>query len=438
MTTSDPVELSSRVIDSGEADEPTNRVINELSEIDDGLAVVESFSHMVAFSTEDGLVCFDASGAQTGAGVVEALRGWSGDEVRSLIYTHGHVDHVGGSGAVAADAEQRGHRRPDVVGHANVAPRMRRYDATNGYNLAINARQFGGVSRRQNVGIGGTERFLPADALWPTQSYDDHLTVSVGGIDCELHHDRGETDDHTWAWVPSYKALCVGDFVTWVFPNAGNPQKVQRYPLEWARALRQMQAMDAELLLPAHGLPVRGRERIDIVLGDLAAALELLVNDTLELMNAGETLDTILHSVRVPDEMLAKPWLRPLYDEPEFVVRNIWRLYGGWYNQDPPELKPAPKAELAAELVELGGGTKMFVERARHHAKAANFRLACHLVELAVQADPDSVEAHGARAEIYQTRRNGRAVADGQGRLCGRGQRVGGDIGRLRIDSRSR
>ena len=54
--------------------------------------------------------------------------------------------------------------------------------------------------------------------------------------------------------------------MTWLFPNAGNPQKVQRYPVEWAAALRSMVALGPELLLPAHGLPIEGRERIETVL----------------------------------------------------------------------------------------------------------------------------------------------------------------------------
>lgn len=79
--TADPLELSARVIASGAADEPTNRVTNTLTEIDDRIAIVESFSHMVAFSTDAGLVCFDASGAMSGAAVAEALRGWSKEPI---------------------------------------------------------------------------------------------------------------------------------------------------------------------------------------------------------------------------------------------------------------------------------------------------------------------------------------------------------------------
>ena len=65
----------------------------------------------------------------------------------------------------------------------------------------------------------------------------------VGDRVIELHHARGETDDHLWGWMPEERWAFVGDFVIWNFPNAGNPQKVQRFPIEWAAALRAMAAI---------------------------------------------------------------------------------------------------------------------------------------------------------------------------------------------------
>ena len=103
------------------------------------------------------------------------------------------------------------------------------------------------------MALGGLDSFLPADVVWPTLTYQDSLSFSLGSTEVELHHALAETDDHTWAWIPRYKAICSGDLFIWNFPNAGNPQKVQRYPVEWAAALREMASMGAEFLLPAHG-----------------------------------------------------------------------------------------------------------------------------------------------------------------------------------------
>ena len=400
-----PLELSTKVIDDGVATEPVNRVTNELSELASGLAMVESFSHSVVLDSGESLVCFDASGAGTGAAVVSALRTWRDSHVSHLVYTHGHVDHVGGSGAFATDALSRGEAVPEVLAHSNVSARLDRYEMTNQWNVLINKRQFGGVRSDMGLEIGeNLSRFLPRDVLRPDVSFDDRHDFTVGDTAIELHHARGETDDHLWAFVPRARWLFSGDFVIWNFPNAGNPQKVQRYALEWASALRRMIAQEPELLVPAHGLPIEGRERIARVLDEIATALENLVRAVLEMMNAGESLDAIVHSVTVPADTLAKPYLRPLYDEPEFVVRNIWRLYGGWWDGAPSRLKPAADAVVAEEISALVGGPQRLMDRAVELVPR-DIRLACHLADLAGWAAPRDRDVHSRRAEVYEARR---------------------------------
>ena len=61
-----PIELSTRLIDSGALDTPPNRVTQELSELADGVALIESFSHVLVVDSGDGLIAFDSSGAQIG------------------------------------------------------------------------------------------------------------------------------------------------------------------------------------------------------------------------------------------------------------------------------------------------------------------------------------------------------------------------------------
>lgn len=393
----DLIELSSRIIDSGDLETRTNRITQELSEVTGDIAVVESFSHSVILRTDGGLVVFDASSPFTGTAVVESLRHWTQDPVDTLVYTHGHLDHVGGSPAFVHDAAERDLPRPKFVAQAAVPPRFDRYRYTDGYNSNVNARQFGGEPMRP---------FLPEDVALPDTTYDTHLALSIGGADLELHHGEGETDDHTWTWIPAHRAITCGDFLIWNYPNAGNPQKVQRYPSEWAACLRQMAALEPELLLPAHGLPIGGKERIAKVLDDVAGTLEDLVARVVGLMNQGATLDTIVHEVHVPDETLALPYLQPLYDEPEFVVRNIWRLYGGWWDGNPARLKPAPDAEIAREVADLAGGAEVLARRAAETADAGDLRLACQLIQWASDAAPADPEIHEARRQIYEHRRH--------------------------------
>ena len=328
---SELIDLSTKIIDSGVLSEPANRITHKLSEVADGISVVEAFSHIWSVDTGDGLVLIDASGVQTRSEGIDAVRTWRSHRVHSLVYTHGHADHVGGSGAILADADARGHPRPEIVAHEAVHDRLARYRYTNGWNLAINARQFGAPATNMSIGAGAG-RFIPDDVADPTLTYRDQMTLEIGDTVFDLQHARGETDDHTWLWLPDRKAVFVGDLFIWNFPNAGNPQKVQRHAGEWATALRTMIERGPELLLPAHGLPIAGVERIAEVLDTTAAALEYLVETTVGLMNEGADLDTIIHSVKLPSRFEGVPYLLAFYDEPEFVVRNIYRFYGGWWD----------------------------------------------------------------------------------------------------------
>jgi alkyl sulfatase BDS1-like metallo-beta-lactamase superfamily hydrolase len=403
LVTEHPLDLSTRIIDSGVADTRVNRMTEEVSDLAEGVAIVESFSHSVLVNTGAGLVAFDTSVEPKGPAVVEAIRSWSTDPVDTIVYTHGHLDHVGGSGAFAADADARGYGAPRVVGHERVAPRFARYRTTSGYNRVINLRQFGGAATDL---AKATERpFLPDSVLEPDTTYRDQLVVDIGDTTFEFNHCLGETDDHTWTWIPQHKMIAAGDQFIWMFPNCGNPQKVQRYPLEWAASLREMAAKKPELFVPAHGLPIAGAARIRTCLITVAETLEKLVTEVVDAMNSGAVLDEIVHSIHVDDDVLEIPYLRPAYDEPEFVIRNIWRLYGGWFDGNPARLKPPSDQAVGSELIGLVGNIQVVIDRALQRSTEGDHRLACHLIELAVAAEPESRAVNEARIQIYQARR---------------------------------
>ena len=115
-------------------------------------------------------------------------------------------------------------------------------------------------------------------------------------------------------------------------------------------------------------------------------------------------LDELVHAVKPPEHLADRPYLRARYDEPEFIVRNLWRRYAGWYDGNPANLKPAPDRQLAAAVAELAGGSTALADVARRYADAGELRLAAHFAELAVQADQSDTAAHAARAEVFDAR----------------------------------
>jgi glyoxylase-like metal-dependent hydrolase (beta-lactamase superfamily II) len=369
-----------------------------LAEICDGVAFVPAFANVTAIATDDGLVLVDTGSAFAASAIHEELRRWTSQRLHTAIYSHGHIDHVFGVPVWAEESQERGWPAPVVVAHEALPLRFDRYLMTLGYNEIINQRQFGVPGLR-----------WPTQYRYPDLTYRDELTLQAGGTTLALRHEKGETDDHTVTWLADRKVLCCGDLFIWASPNAGNPQKVQRYPLEWAQALRRMIELQPEYLLPGHGLPVMGADRVARALGDTAELLESLVSQTLEIMNGGGRLDEAIHTVRVPAALADRPFLQPVYDEPEFIVRTVWRQYGGWWDGNPATLKPATERAVAAELADLAGGATRLAARALELAEAAecpeqDIRLAGHLAELAWLAAPGDPEVAQARHRVFSLR----------------------------------
>ena len=65
---------------------------------------------------------------------------------------------------------------------------------------------------------------------------------------------------------------------------------------------------------------------------------------------------------------------------------------------------PAPASDLAKTLSELAGGPENLLARAEREAENERLDLACHLIELATQAEPENIRLHEARARIYRSR----------------------------------
>jgi alkyl sulfatase BDS1-like metallo-beta-lactamase superfamily hydrolase len=162
-----------------------------------------------------------------------------------------------------------------------------------------------------------------------------------------------------------------------------------------------MRALAPEVLVPGHGPVVSGQVRAEQILEDGASVLESLVTQTRDLMNQGCSLNEVLHGVKPLTELLAKPYLMPKYDDPEFVVRGIWHFYAGWYDGNPAHLKPAPESALAGEIASLAGGADKLASRAKALAEKGETRLAAHLIEFAVVGSPSRIEFQELRAEIY-------------------------------------
>lgn len=364
------------------------RVYAEPHQLADDLYLHPLFVNTYALRTADGLVLVDPGLGAASGSVHAAVRGWTDAPLVTAIYTHGHADHAFGLRAFLDAGE-----RPEIIAQENCPKRFQRYQRTHGWNACINQRQFS-LSRPT----------FPTSFDWPTVTFRDALVRRVGDVELHLRAARGETDDHCWVWVPQRRTLFTGDLIIWMAPNCGNPQKVQRYPLEWAEALEEMAGLGAEWLCPGHGLVVHGEAAVRQVLTDTARYLRVIVDQVLRRMNAGEAPEEIFHAVEPDPELARRPYLTAAYDHPKFIVRNLLRLWGGWWNGNAGDLLPAPHASQAEEIADLAGGAHVLVARGRERLNAGALEMAAHLAEWATRAAPADRAAQAFKRDVYEAR----------------------------------
>ncbi|MCH8993494.1 MAG: MBL fold metallo-hydrolase [Chloroflexi bacterium] len=348
------------------------------------------------FDCGERLLLVDTTPRWVAAQTLQELRSQhSQAPIDAIIYTHGHIDHTSGATVFLDEASGAGRPRPRIVAHEDVAARFQRYTLLEEQNNFINRVQF---ALDESAQI-----FRAAFWSYPDVTYRDAMTLTVGNERFELFHSRGETDDETWVWCPARRVLCTGDTFVWSSPNAGNPYKVQRYAKDWAVALEQMAALKPAVLLPGHGPALRDEARIQEALLDTAQWLRTIHDQVVAKMNEGKWLEDIISEMEYPQELAKKPWLRPIYDHPEFVARNVYRLYGGWYDGDPANILPAHSNDVARELVAIGGAAPL-LERARQLQESGNLQMACHLVDWVRKGEPDNQQAWELWRDLFTAR----------------------------------
>lgn len=360
----------------------------EPEEVAPDLLMYGSFVNTYALRSPAGLVLIDPGFGHTADAMHQAVRAWSTEPLHTAVYTHGHADHAFGLGPFLKAGE-----RPQIIAQENCIARFQRYQLTHGLNARINQRQF---SLRAPM--------FPDHFDWPTLTFRDSLRQQLGDFEVRYYAARGETDDACYVWVPSRRYLFTGDLIIWQAPNCGNPQKVQRYPVEWAEALEAMAGLGAECLFPGHGLAIRGAAAVNQVLTETARYLRLIIDQVLTRMNLGQTPEEIFHAVDADPELSQRPYLGPNYDHPKFIVRNLLRLWGGWWNGNAADLLPATWESQAQEIAALAGGVDAVIARGRALLSAGDATMAAHLAEWATRAAPDNAAAQTLKRDVYERR----------------------------------
>lgn len=336
--------------------------------------------------TDDGVVVIDTLiGERAARQMFERING----QIKYIIYTHGHLDHVGGTAALMRDS-------PVVVASDYLPDRLDSYKRLARHRARISAQQFNLPEDPERF-AGSLQR-----VVYPTETFIGARTISLGNKTFELRTARAETDDVCWVWIPELKAAFIGDLVIGVFPNIGNPWKPTRFALDWARTLEDVLAKEPEwLFCNGAGLVYQGREALDVLRVNIEV-IRSLHDQVVELINCEVHITDMIHQVKVPEHLRESRYLNMSYSKVEFFVYNVYRWYHGYFDGNPANLLPRPQREVAEALLTLIDDEAKVLVKAEQLLAQGQAQLAMEVLDLLLRAQPEHVDARRLRMRLMQ------------------------------------
>ena len=213
--------------------------------------------------------------------------------VRYLLNTHFHSDHTAGNGAymeafpdieIIAQTETR--RLMDDVNpsfSANVAdPRGRpstvilpalKKELETGNDedgKPLSAEEKAKIPQRIAEVENEIADYKAFKYQSPTLTFDHNVTLDLGNREVQIKHlGRGHTPGDSFVYLPQQKVLITGDLLTWPIPYMR-----MSFPHEWVEVLRTMNRMEADVIVPGHGVVLRDKAYMNEVIALLDSVIK--------------------------------------------------------------------------------------------------------------------------------------------------------------------
>jgi glyoxylase-like metal-dependent hydrolase (beta-lactamase superfamily II) len=220
----------------------------------------------VAIVSSDGVLVFDSNGTPAASALVLAeIRKITPQPVRYVVNSHWHWDHWYGTETyttafpgVSVVAHEK--TREMMAGPAIAFNRPGIESQLPGYIASLERRA--ATEPSLQPALDDARFFLEqkrhARLVLPSVTYTDRLTLHLGQRGEReiqlLHYDRAVTPGDTFLYLPAEKIVVSGDLL--VNPIAF---ALSSYPSGWLRTLERIDALDAAVIVPGHGGPLRDK-----------------------------------------------------------------------------------------------------------------------------------------------------------------------------------
>ncbi len=391
--------------------------ISGLFKVTDGIYQVrnQDLSNMTIVEGKKGLTIFDPLISVETAKAALALyfQHRPKKPVVAVVYTHSHVDHYGGVRGVVdqadVDAKKVAVFAPSGFLEAAVAENVMAGTAMSRrasymYGNLLPPSPTGQVG----AGLGTTTSAGTVTLIPPTDIIEKTGEIRViDGLTYEFLMAPGsEAPSEMLCYIKEKKAINAAEDATHTLHNTYSLRGAKiRDPLAWSKYLNQALKMwgnEVEVLFAMHHWPVWGQEAIVKHLSLQRDMYRYINDETLRLANHGYTMDEIAEQVQLPQEIANHFSNRGYYGSLSHDVKATYVLYLGWFIGNPATLYVLPPEEASKHYVEMMGGMKGLLKKAKKSYEKGEYRWVAEVVNHAVFADPSNQEAKNLQADALE------------------------------------
>jgi alkyl sulfatase BDS1-like metallo-beta-lactamase superfamily hydrolase len=333
--------------------------------------------------------------------------------VVAVVYSHSHGDHFGGARGVVDEKDvisgkvqiiaPEGFMEHAISENVYAGNAMsRRLMLT--YGTLLPRSPFGHVDQAIGKNVAAGDLGL----IPPTRTVSKDIEeITIDGVQMVFQNTPGtEAPSEMNTYFPQFKAFWAAENITGTVHNIYTLRgALVRDALAWSKNINNALYLfgdKTDVMFASHSWPRWGNDRVQEVMRTQRDIYANLNNEVLNQANKGVTINEI-HNVYKPPKSLQNQWAAHSYHgSEEHNSRAVLNRYLGYWDANPATLVPLSPRDSAPLYVEMMGGSKKIMAKAKTLHDQGKYLEAVEILNKLTLAEPKNTAAKDQLADAYE------------------------------------